>query len=298
MKFDLAIIGHIVLDYIARKNRVYGPQLGGPCTYAGLSAKALDGKVVPISKVGEDFGMKRLLWLRSQGISISHIQIAGPSTTSFRINYHNGGRSMKVTSICDPINDEDLPRLPAASAVHIGPVLNEVSPALAMRLAESDSVVGLDPQGYVRRLDSKGMVQARKWRHSKLLRRIEVLKVSKEELPTIAGTRGGVRKLSKLGPEIVLLTKGPQGTIVSSRESGTFSVPPYGTEIRDRTGAGDALVGAFLVTWVRTGDMLWSAAVGAAVSSFVVARTDFADFGSRKQIERRAMKILDRTKRV
>jgi len=35
MKFDLAVAGHIVLDYIVRKNQVHGPQLGGPCTYAG-----------------------------------------------------------------------------------------------------------------------------------------------------------------------------------------------------------------------------------------------------------------------
>ena len=35
-------------------------------------------------------------------------------------------------------------------------------------------------------------------------------------------------------------------------------------------GAGDALVGAFLLTWVHTNDLAWSTAIGSAVASFVV----------------------------
>ncbi len=56
--------------------------------------------------------------------------------------------------------------------------------------------------------------------------------------------------------------------------------------------------GAFLVTWDRTSDLLWSAAVGSAVASFVVAKTRLADYGAHKQIERRAMTILDETTRI
>ena len=205
---------------------------------------------------------------------------------------------MRVTSICDPINEEDFSKPINASAFHIGPVLNEISPATAIRQMKGDRVVGLDPQGYLRQLDPKGRVHVRKWRNSKLLHRIVVLKVSSSELPAIMGTKATVRKLATLGPQIVLLTRGPRGTIVWSKESGTFSVPAYETKIRDPTGAGDALAGAFLVTWVRTGDLLWSAAVGAAMASFVAAKTSLADFGTCKQIERRAMKILEGTRRI
>jgi hypothetical protein len=41
-----------------------------------------------------------------------------------------------------------------------------------------------------------------------------------------------------------------------------------------------------------------SAAVRPAVTSFVVAKTRLADYGPAKQIERRAMTILDETARI
>jgi sugar/nucleoside kinase (ribokinase family) len=86
--------------------------------------------------------------------------------------------------------------------------------------------------------------------------------------------------------------------IVWSRENGMFSVPAYETLVRDPTGAGDALAGSFLVTWVRTNDLLWSAAVGSAVASMVVAKKGLARFGKRRQIERRATEILDQITRI
>jgi sugar/nucleoside kinase (ribokinase family) len=298
MKYDLTTFGHIVLDWISSRGSVQGPRVGGPCTYAGLAANALCARVIAVSKVGPDFASKRFCWLRAHGISTSHVRIARSDTTCFRINYQNGERTMRVTSICDPISNEDLSQLPTSSAIHIGPVLHEILPSLAIRLASNDSVVGLDPQGYLRQLDSEGNVHARKWSGHSLLKKIAVLKISEGELPAIIGMKRSIRKLCSLGPDIILLTKGSQGIMVWSRENGMFSVPAHETYVRDPTGAGDALAGAFLVTWVRTNDLLWSAAVGSAVASIVVARTRLAEFGTRRQIERRAMRILDRATRI
>ena len=296
MKYDLATVGHIVLDHIGSEGR--GPRLGGPCIYAGLAAVAIDAKAVAVSKVGSDFGKSRLSWLRAHGISTSRIRIANSDTTCFRINYLNGNRTMRVTSVCDSINYEDLLKFPPSSAIHIGPVLHEVSPSLASRLTRSNSVVGLDPQGYLRKLDSEGNVYVQKWRDDSLLKRIEVLKISESELPAVMGATWSSRKLTTLGPSIVLLTRGPLGMIVWSRDYGMFNLPAHATHVRDPTGAGDALMGAFLVTWDRTSDLLWSAAVGSAVASFAVAKTRLADYGAPKQIERRAMTILDETARI
>jgi sugar/nucleoside kinase (ribokinase family) len=205
---------------------------------------------------------------------------------------------MTVTSICDSLNSEDLSDFPLSSAIHIGPVLREISPTLAIRLTSGNSLVGLDPQGYLRRLDSRGRVHIRNWRDHSLLKRIAVLKVSESELSAIIGIKWSFRKISTLGPDIVLLTKGPRGMIVWSRENGMFRVPAYETLVRDPTGAGDALAGSFLVTWVRTNDLLWSAAVGSAVASMVVAKKGLARFGKRRQIERRATEILDQITRI
>ena len=298
MKYELAVFGHIVLDHVSRNGPVRGPQLGGPCTYAGLAANALDAKTIAASKVGSDLGNKRLSWLLSHGISTSHIQVTGSETTRFEINYRNENRTIRVISLCASLDDKGLSRLPPSSAIHICPVLNEIPLSLANQLTKGDSMVGLDPQGYLRQLGSEGKVRLRRFTAHQLLKRIGVLKTSEGEFPATSGGNWWIKRLKSLGPDIVLLTRGRLGVIVWSRENGLFNIPAYPTIVRDPTGAGDALAGAFLVTWTRTWDMLWSAAVGVAVASFVVARTGHGDFGTRKQIERRALKVLEETTRI
>lgn len=108
MSYDLVVVGHIVLDYISRKGATVGPALGGPSVYASLAARTLDSSVGVISTVGPDFGHKRVSWLHTHGISVRNIRVANRHTTSFRLNYRNSVRSMKVTSVCNPINAEDV----------------------------------------------------------------------------------------------------------------------------------------------------------------------------------------------
>lgn len=162
MNYDLVIVGHIVLDYIRRNGPARGPYPGGPCVYAGSSAAAIGASVATVSKVGRDFGRKRLSWLRGRGVAIDRVRVAPCSTTSFEISYHNEGRKMRVRSICDPLGSEDLIHFPDSKAIHIGPILNEIAPSLATSLARRDAVLSLDPQGYVRTLTPNGEVRIKK----------------------------------------------------------------------------------------------------------------------------------------
>lgn len=298
MKYDLVTVGHIVLDYIEHGGTVKGPQLGGPCIYASLAARALGAHVALSSKVGPDFPKKHISWLRARDISAANIRVAGLATTRFRIRYQNGRRTIRVTSTCDSFEKKDFSNLPPSSAIHLGPVLHEIPVSLASDLTRRNSVVALDPQGYVRELGANGSVRIRNWKQAKLLSMIDVLKVSDSELHAIRSNTKSERSLNKLGSGIVLLTRGDRGTIIWSKDHGAFNVPALRTRIRDPTGAGDALLGAFLVTWVRTSDLLWSASVGAAVASFLVERTRPASFGTSKQIEKRASAILGRVARI
>lgn len=298
MKYDLAVVGHIVRDNISRRGRVRGPSLGGPCIYSSLAARALDASVVVVSKVGEDFTRKEFAWIAKRGIAINRIRASPSPTTCFRIDYHSSGRTMRVTQRCDPLSPIDLEDLPDSLAIHIGLVLDDFPEQLALRLAHRDSVLSLEAQGYTRQLSSSGIVSRRKWKNACLLKSLQVLKASLPELHAMGVQRITPRNLSKLGPGIILVTKAAKGTTVWSRDEGAFTIPAYATRLRDPTGAGDALVGGFLVTWIKTGDLLWSSAVGSAVASFVVERFGPSNFGSSKQIERRAEWILDRVVRM
>jgi sugar/nucleoside kinase (ribokinase family) len=298
VKYDLAVVGHIVRDHITRGKRARAVSLGGPCIYSSLAARALDASVVAVSKVGKDFTRKEFAWIAKRGISIKNIRIANSPTTCFSIDNRDAERTMRVTRRCDPLSFSDLEGLPETLAVHIGPVLDEVPERLAISLAKRDCVVSLEAQGYTRRLNSKGMVNSRKWNNARLLKNVEVMKTSESELRAIEGNDITLGRLSKLGPGIILLTMGTKGTVVWSKTEGVHKIPAYPTHVRDPTGAGDALVGAFLISWIRTGDLLWSCAVGSAVASFVVEGFGPSNFGSLKQIDRRAQKILNETTRM
>jgi len=245
------------------------------------------------SKVGRDFGRERYSWLRAHGIHSDYILESKSPTTSFVIRYTDGDRSMRLRSRCDSLTPHEIINLPSSSTLHLGPILNEISPSLAASIARREAVLSLDPQGYLRRILCDGTVRMSRWRNSSLLKKIDVLKVSEDEATRIVGTRDSSEKLLKLGPRIILLTKGRMGTRLLSKDEGTLNLPAYRTKVRDPTGAGDALVGAFLVTWVRTEDLLWSAAVGSAVASFVVQSSWPRHFGTRRGIEERATEILN-----
>jgi sugar/nucleoside kinase (ribokinase family) len=180
----------------------------------------------------------------------------------------------------------------------MGPILHEIPRTLALSLADRDAIVSLDPQGYLRRILHDGRIRTSKWLDRRVLKRLDLLKLSEQEASLVIGSNfASPRKLTAVGPEVILITKAASGTVVWSKRLGMFNVPAFKTKVRDPTGAGDAFVGALLVTWVKEGDLLWSAAVGSAVASFVVEKVGPANFGTPREIKQRASVIADETVR-
>jgi len=277
---------------------VFETQLGSPCVYSSLSARALDASVVVGSKVGSDLRTSQLGSLEKAGVDTSYVHRIKGRTTAFRIDYENNVRSMWVISRCRPLTRRDLTNLPKSTSIHLGPILNEIPQPVAMWLTERGAVMSLDAQGFMRKTLRDGRVSRVVWRNRRLLNRLDVLKVSQNEAAVMLGEVLSIRKLKRLGPDVVLVTKAGSGTTMWSREQGLLEVPAFKTKVRDSTGSGDALVGAMLVTWARTGDLLWAVAVGSAVASFVVERVSPKNFGTSKLIEERAGVIVDRVKKI
>lgn len=292
------VVGHIVLDRIRHGDVTNRSTLGGPCVYASLAARAVNSSVAVVSTIGRDFGCRRISWLRAQGISVQHVRVARCHTTRFEIDYQDSARTLKVVYACDPIEAKDVLRAPPASAIHIGPVVSEIAPSLIERLAKRDAIISLDPQGYLRRLKPDGSVGVKKWRDSELLKKVGLLKVSEDEFAAMTGRGMSMKVLPKIGSDIVLITRGARGSVIWSRDEGLLMIPAYRTRVVDPTGAGDAMAGSFLVTWNRTRDLVWSAAVGSAVASFVVEKLGPKSFGTSRQIENRAQMIFEQSVRL
>lgn len=230
-------------------------------------------RIYVISNVGADFGRGRRKWLRQMGVRTRFLRVRPAKTTRFEIRYDGEKRSLRVISKCKDITESGLPGNLQVRGLHIGPVLDEIPEIVAESLARRSSFTSLDPQGYLRRVGQGGVVMRKRWLDKNLLRRVDVLRGSSDELRMMMGggcAKDVLRKLRRLGPSICILTKSSHGSDLLI-DKGFFRIPVYEPQsVVDPTGAGDAFSGAFLVEYIRSRDPIWSACVAAAAASIKI----------------------------
>ena len=117
----------------------------------------------------------------------------------------------------------------------------------------------------------------------RVLGRTDVVKVSDDDLDYLvpgASPLDAARGLLGRGPNVVLLTAGPQGAHVIT-EAGERLVPSVPVDVVDTVGAGDSFGAGFLVAWTEGGELSAfddidrladAAAFGARVAAIVCTR--------------------------
>ena len=175
---------------------------------------------------------------------------------------------------------------PAVSIVHVGTLgltLEPIATALEAVVAElaPTALVAVDPN--VRPwVIADGELYRRRLR--RVLAHAHVLKVSEEDLAWLDPVRpplAAARALLDAGPEVVLLTRGPDGVLVVTPD-GDHAVKAPPTDVVDTIGAGDAFGGGFLAWWRSHG--LSTAAL--ADAEVVLEATRFASLVASRTCER------------
>ena len=298
--FDLVTIGHFAIDIIILPGEEKPKRrLGGPPTYTSLAARRLGSSVSVISKVGGDFPSRYVEWLKRRGVDLSGLKIDGKSqTTSFLIKYYpNEERDMILKSRAPPICIEDLPESIRAKAVHISPIANEVAMDLIAEASRIAPIVSLDPQGLLRCFNKDGRMHLQGIRDLAFLKHIKVFKSSREEIRVLTGKNDvteAVRKVRSHNVEVVMVTMGEGGTIISF-DNKILRVPVAEPKaVVDPTGAGDVFIGAFLAEYIKDEDPLWCACLGAAAASFVVEKIGPNGFRGRREVYMRARQVYEK----
>lgn len=88
-----------------------------------------------------------------------------------------------------------------------------------------------------------------------VLRYVDIIKVSEEELQVITGCANMLTAIAFLldsGVKVVCITQGAKGSIIATRK-GIERLPAFKVETIDTLGAGDSFFGAFLSKIVRSG---------------------------------------------
>jgi sugar/nucleoside kinase (ribokinase family) len=295
----LLVVGDLTIDeVILREERRTQP--GGSALYTPVATTKMGLNVGVISKVGYDYPKEQLSEMESLGIDTSGVKILRDvPTTRFLLDYSGDERRLSLLGRCKPIEPQDLKNA-RAEAVHIAPVFDEVPAETVLELSKRCGFLSLDPQGYVRQVTLDHAVESRTWFDIRVLSRLNVFKSSIEELQWIAESEDpwkGMERIRETGPEVVVATWGRRGALMLAEEH-RYHIPAFPTQPVDPTGAGDAFIGGFLSQYLREKDAIWSASVGASLSSSLIEMQGCRIEASVEKILERANWVRERIERL
>jgi len=265
------IVGHITKDLVNGS----GYRLGGTATYAALAAHNLGLQVGVLTSGDADTEPPA-----ADGILVH--RVPSPQSTVFENIYTDHARRQYVRGVASVLQDADIPEgWRSAPIVHLGPIAQEVSPALAE--AFPGALVGVTPQGWLRRWDDEGLVSPIAWvQGSRILNAVDVVVLSLEDL-------GGDRALLEeyiARAKLLVLTVGERGAIVHMNGN-SQRVPAYVVDEVDPTGAGDVFAAAFLIRYNETHDAVEAARFANSAASFVVEGPGPSTIPTRERVEER-----------
>ncbi len=258
---DITALGEILIDltqtgYQEQRVPQFAANPGGAPANVAVAAARLGAKTAFIGKVGADgFGAYLRQVLEENRVDAANLCTDNTHTTMAVVTIApSGERTFRFIRGADRmLRPEDVAdgALKNTKFFHFGSVSLTQEPARtatlsAVRQARSHgSLISYDPN-----------YRASLWEsHEEALLRmnaplplVDVLKLSEEELPLLAGTDAweeGSRRLTQKGVSLILITLGSKGAFCRWREK-TAYIPGTAVKVADTNGAGDTFLGAVL----------------------------------------------------
>lgn len=266
---DLLAIGHVAKDLTQG-----GYRPGGCVTYAAATCLGLGLRPAVVTSAGPDVDLATALGETPRRV------VPADVTTTFRNLYSKGKRRQFLLGRACDLGVEDVPPpWRRARGVLLGPVADEVDPALAKAFPGATVVACL--QGWLRTWDDQGRVRPRRWEGRDVLPFVHAAVVSEEDFEDAALEALWARMVP-----VLIVTMADRGARVHM--GGRWHhVPAVPAVERDPTGAGDVFAAAYLVRYCETADPLKAARWAAAVASFAVEGPGTSSLPTRRQVEER-----------
>ena len=278
MKLD--VLSHCTIDTIQVNDSKYVVP-GGPACYCSLTARILKFDVRLHTKFGSDFPL--VDYLIEQKIVFENA-LSTKQTTQFTLNLVNSERELFLQNKCDPISNITLD----ADSVIISPLFDEISVELFEKIKNDASFVLLDPQGFLRRVNSENKIYLEQTDLN--LSGISAIKVNSDELRSLTNNSNldGIKILQKKGIDNVILTDKQNISLLSENKIYSITLPDI--VLNDTTGIGDIFSSAFCCTMLKEKDILWalSFAGGAAQAALESGQIGLEKIPSKGAIESNA----------
>ena len=275
-KVDYLVIGHFSKDLNPE-----GSQLGGTAAYSALTARALGLRVGILSSFNENDITLGLLG----GIPI--IAIPSEETTTFSNIERDAGRQQILHKHAAQIDFEQVPEVWRRSAIiHLAPIAREMDVQLPQGF--SPALLGLTPQGWLRRWDADGRVRPEKWSQAETsLNQASAAVLSLED---VEADEEIVEEMS-LASRVLVITEGAEGArLYWNHDLRRFPAPKV--DVVDTTGAGDIFAAAFFIRLHSTRDPWEAARFATRLASYSVTRRGLESIPTEEEIQNCQMEVL------
>lgn len=309
---DIVCLGEVLIDMFSAEVGVkltdvsaFSPKPGGAPANVAVAAKRLGAETAFIGKVGEDlFGHHLETVLKNEGVetcgmrfddyartTMAFVAKLDENTAEF-VFYRNPGADTRLTA-----GELDRNLLENTRCFHFGSLSLSEEPGRSATLKAieiarlSNAFVSFDVNYRPSLWESPE--QAYKT-VMEVVPLANLVKVNETEIALLGGTgdyKAGAQKLLEFGPELIVVTLGPDGSYFQI-ESGAEYSQPFKVEAVDAIGCGDAFVAGLLSQLVESDNwrnnlninrmkkvMKYANAVGAitALTLGVIPALPFAD---------------------
>lgn len=246
---------------------------GAPAIFidsAARMAKPFNFSTGYIGVIGDDeFGYCIIEKLKKDGVDTSQIRIINERTTGIAFNQYNSDGSRKFifaagaageTSPSD-IREDYFSEVKSLHIMGSGLSISENSREAcykALKIAKEKNpnvIISFDPNLRTEMLDIETILKICK----PVLKSTKILLPSGEEaemLAEIKGEKEACQKLLDMGPEIVVLKQGKDGSTIFTKDNlNGIKIPGFKVKEIDPTGAGDSFGGAFIVGYLAGWDL-------------------------------------------
>lgn len=277
---SLEAVEYLAIGHVAHDLTENGARLGGTVAYSALTARALGMKVGIVTAVGKETSLDAL-------DGIPAISIESPHSTTFENIYTGQGRVQYLRAQAARIDFDTVPASwRDASIIHLGPIANEMDSSLPDDF--SPALLGVTPQGWMRKCDSDGRVSRSEWSNSEtILQKANAVVISRED---VNGDNEMIEQMAHQ-TRMLVVTEGPEGCILHWKGDRRRFRAPEVNEV-DATGAGDIFAASFFVRLFNTRDPWEAARFATLVASRSVTRIGLEGIPTLQEIEECKMEVL------
>ena len=282
VKKDLLAVGHTALDYIITVDEFPKANNSAPMK----TMKNLNGGVAAnVAMIGATLGMKTGLIsavgcefidshyhknMQKLGVDTEALIISQEENTPTAFVMTNSNQdqiSYFYWGAAKEFHDSEVPRdkVKEFKAVHLATGDPHFNCKTGIVAKEEERLVSFDPG------QDLGMYSPKKLKE--VIANVNILFGNHHEIKRIQDSLSvDINGLMEMGPEIVLMTCGKEGSHIYSVDDGKFEIESIYRPAVDPTGAGDSYKAGFISQFINGASLEESAKFASSVSSFVVEK--------------------------